>query len=295
MLALALRPTLEEVASTSGWIWGIGGLVLACASCQLVSGLDKLHSSSGATGGSGGTIGTSVTTGNSTTSATPTTVTGTSSTTGKTTGALGTGTTSAAATTTATTSTSSGVQLVPCGNVTDTLATLNGNMWASNNALESGGEVDIGGSNSLMGYIRLQGAGSYSECYVTIEILTQEPQTFAWAAVVDANAPQSNAASINYSVSAQTITMSNGGTMLSSSAVFAATHLGIALHAGSVYFLHTTNVSGNWTFDGLLPRPAWMNGTTDTAQISVTANTAGQRHVAYRNFNIKSIALSDLP
>jgi len=100
---------------------------------------------------------------------------------------------------------------------------------------------------------------------------------------------------MSYSTNNGTIVMSAGGQMVTVSNVGNATHLGIALHAGSVYFLHTTGNVTSWLKDGSLPRPVWLNGTSDTAQISTTSNTAGTRQVGYSNFNIKAISVTDVP
>jgi hypothetical protein len=276
--------------------------VLSCAGCQLVSGLNKLETGSGGAGGTGGVIGTSVTTGNATSSTTHSTATGTSSTTSKTTGAFTAATTSIASTTTAatssnatTTTTSTGGGLVPCGNVTDTLQTLNMQTWLTSNAQQSGSEVQINGSMSVSGFIKLQTSAIYDECYVTIELANQQAQTTAWNAIVDTSNPTVNFTEIGFSQSNQTIFTNTDGMMTAYASVLGVFHLGIALHAGSVYFLHANGGGGSWTLDGSVARPAWLNGGTDTANISVTATTAGTRSVYFRNFNIKPIALTDLP
>jgi hypothetical protein len=248
-----------------------------------VSGLNKLTME--ASGGAGGAATTSVTSSGMTTATSTTSVsTGSKSTSHST-------TTTVTGTTVASTSTGA-LDLPPCGNVTDSCATLDATKWTAVSATDVGNEIRL----TQSGYIELTQPSTYAECFVSIRIVNVNSNALL-ALEVDlmGNAPF-NHESIGYDRPGGDVV--SDPTPIAAPSAFQPSYLGIAMHAGKVALLYF-DTSGAWKALGSsITAPAWLAGATTTTRISVdlSASAVGTNAVAtFTDFNIKPIHVADLP
>jgi len=132
--------------------------------------------------------------------------------------------------------------------------------------------------------------GVDDECYVTIEVLTIQDQSHPGLAIVDATAPFQNYRSLIFNGAGLAINW--GAVPTSTSVAQKPTYLGIALHAGLVFYLYTAGNQAGWQLLGSDARPNWMGLPHDAG--SFFNYTVSGKTASFTNYNIKAITLADL-
>jgi hypothetical protein len=271
---------VRRIGSVFATLVVVGG----ASSCQLVTGLGSLETDPNAGGASGSSVASTNPT-NGSTSAGPDT---SATTTGSAMASTGAGPTSAA-------SSGSGMpELTPCSGVVDAF-TLNINpvVWTITGSVSEaagGNAVVLGPSASRLTTLA---SGVYAECYVTSRIVSVSDPTLnsrEIAGFVDSSLTQTG----EIMFFPKLLQLSTNPATTTKTLTDVPTHLGVALHAGSIFYLYRDATATGWQMLTSTPIPAWMTTTPATGTMAFTSLTSTVT-ATMTDYNVVPIALADLP
>lgn len=179
--------------------------------------------------------------------------------------------------------------LGPCGGLTDTFDSFDGSKWTKVGTVDEQMKMlhETFSDGTPFTEARTKAGAHFEECYATIKVVTYPPETTVYLAVEEQKMG-GGSQEIAYDAKGSDVFTPNFNDQLSADPRY----LGIAFHAGQIYFLHNTN--GAWTVVSSNARPAFLDdGPNDVIAIGLEKGSDGDE-AFFDDYDVVPIHVADL-